>query len=98
MAAKKFEIGRVRAGDIVFVDTRSVDAIGKIERFVIVYGQRLLAWWRRDRSIPLRDKLPKHSHVMLGLDGGTVIHADGKSVTIEVISEALQHATPAAAK
>src|SRR5690606_4075524 len=43
--------------------------------------------------ISIFDRIPKYSHVILGLDGGIVIHADGKSVEIEVITDALHIAT-----
>src|SRR5690606_40510835 len=83
-----------RAGDIIFFDSNSPRFWSRLKRNVNVTGQRLLAATRHSKHrISIFGRIPKYSHVILGLDGGIVIHADGKSVEIEVITDALHIAT-----
>lgn len=90
----QFNVGHIRAGDIIFFDSNSPRFWSRLKRNVNVIGQRLLAATRHSKHrISIFDRIPKYSHVILGLDGGIVIHADGKSVEIEVITDALHIAT-----
>lgn len=89
-----FELGRIRAGDVIFFNTNSPHFWPRLKRNVNVIGQRLLVVFRTTKNrISIFDRIPRYSHVLLGLDGGIVIHADGKSVEIEVITDALHIAT-----
>jgi hypothetical protein len=88
-----FEIGAISAGDIVFVYDRSPRVRNKISRFINVIGQRILASIRKEERLRLAPRVRRYSHVMLGVGGGLIIHADGKSVAVEVISDALHHHT-----
>jgi hypothetical protein len=67
-------------------------------RFVNVVGQRVLAAIRRREPITLKPRIRRYSHVMLGVGDGLIIHADGKTVAVEVISDALHHATSEASR
>lgn len=90
----QFNVGHIRAGDIIFFDSNSPRFWPRLKRKVNVIGQRLLAATRHsEHKISIFDRIPEYSHVILGLDGGIVIHADGKSVEIEVITDALHIAT-----
>jgi hypothetical protein len=91
-----FAIGQISTGDIVFVDVRPNRVLDRVVRYLNVNGQRLLLALRKDEKISPWKKLPKHSHVMLGLDGGLIIHADGKKVAVEIISDALHYGTEVA--
>ncbi len=88
-----FEIGAISAGDIVFVYDASPRVRNKISRFINVIGQRILASIRKVERLRLAPRVRRYSHVMLGVGGGLIIHADGKSVAVEVISDALHHHT-----
>jgi hypothetical protein len=89
--SSNFQIGRLSAGDIVFVYDKPSRLWHKIGLFFNVIGQRILAALRTEQRISPLVRMPKHSHVMLGLSGGLIIHADGKSVKIEIISDALHY-------
>src|ERR1700688_4106817 len=82
-------ITAVNAGDIVLVYDQSTRLRNIAKRWGNVVGQRILAAIRRGEHVPLKSRLPYYSHVLLGLGGGLIIHADGKTVAVEVIHEAL---------
>lgn len=88
---REFHTGHIAAGDIIFTCDTSPKLSERFENVFNFCGQRLLAALRRHDRIPLSERIPKYTHVMLGLDGGLVIHADGNRVSIDVISDALQH-------
>ncbi len=90
---KTLQIGAISAGDIVFVYDDSARGLDKIKQLINVTGQRILAAVRKEERLSLQLRTPQYSHVMLGMDGGLIIHADGKKVAIEVISDALTHGT-----
>jgi hypothetical protein len=92
----RLRIAALEPADIVFVYDQSSGLLNKVDRLANVYGQRALAAVRRPESLPIG--VPLYSHVMLGMGGGLIIHADGKTVSIEVISDALQYATEEAAR
>ena len=92
-----FDLKSLRAGDIVFAYSGSSRLKGRLRPNLNVTGQRLLMAVRRKHQIPLRTALPRYSHVMLGLGNGLVIHADGKKVCVEIISDALKYDTDDAA-
>jgi Permuted papain-like amidase enzyme, YaeF/YiiX, C92 family len=92
-----FQIGAISAGDVVFVYDGSTRIDKKVKRFLNVIGQRILASIRRAERVSLRPRVRKYSHVMLGVGGGLIIHADGKTVAVEVVSDALHHNTKDAA-
>jgi hypothetical protein len=92
-AASNFRIDAISAADIVLVYDQSPRLRNILVRFVNVVGQRVLASLRKTERL---NRIPwrcKFSHVMLGLDGGLIIHADGKTVAVEVISDALHYQT-----
>jgi hypothetical protein len=91
-----FRIGAIGAGDIVFVYDRSQRVRDKIMQFVIVNGPRILAWFRKTEQVMPFSALHKYSHVMLGVGSGLIIHADGETVAVEIISDALVYETKVA--
>lgn len=94
MANKTFRHGSLRAADIVFTNARPKGLLPRTKTFLNVAGQRLLAAFRSSGAIPITASWPRHSHVMLGLDSGAVIHADGKLVTLDPLEEALAYGKP----
>lgn len=92
-ALSNFQIGAISAGDIVFVYPRPTRLRKLIVRFLNVVGQRILASLRKTDRLGLRMPLRSYSHVMLGVGGGLVIHADGKTVAVEIITDALHQET-----
>lgn len=81
--------GHIRSGDIIFVKSAASRKGRRLVQNLNVNGQRVLTAFRRNERIGMTQRLPKHSHVMLGLDGGNIIHADGKTVALEGVEEAL---------
>ena len=79
----------IEAGDIVIVLGRPSNPVGKLKQSINVLGQRALVKLRASDPVDLLAPLPKHSHVMLGVGDGLIIHADGKTVALEVLSDAL---------
>src|SRR5207248_7312520 len=69
----------ISAGDIIFVYNERARGLGKVKEFINVSGQRVLASMRKRDKLSLKQEIRKHSHVMLGMDGGLIIHADGKT-------------------
>jgi hypothetical protein len=94
----QFSVASIWAGDVIFVYDQSPGLLKKIIRVVNTYGQRLLARLRRQQSLPIRKKLTRYSHVMLGAGGGVIVHADGKTVSVEVVSDALRFGKPDAVR
>ncbi|SAL52727.1 YiiX/YebB-like N1pC/P60 family cysteine hydrolase [Caballeronia concitans] len=92
-------LGAVRAGDLIFVHPRTGRAHEKIKRYLNVKGQRILSGAREgERVSPLKSAtrhVRDYSHVMLGLGGGLIIHADGKKVVIDVLQDVVEACTPA---
>ena len=93
-----FLIGEVRAGDIVFVYDGSTSAVKRVKRWINILGQRILASVRKTDRSRLKLETQKYSHVMLGLGQGLIIHADGKTVAVEVVSDALHYDTKDASR
>lgn len=85
----KFEAGHLRSGDIIFVLPTTAEKGKWWVQKLNVFGQRLLAWMRRTDRISPRKKTAMYSHVILGLDSGNVIHADGNTVALESVESAL---------
>jgi hypothetical protein len=85
--ASEFDGVSLDAGDVVFMAKRASPRHEKISTAINVNGQRLLAALRRADRLNLRARLGAWSHVLLALGGGTVIHADGRSVVIETARE-----------
>jgi hypothetical protein len=92
-ALSNFQIGAISAGDIVFVYPRPAGLRKWIVRFLNLVGQRILASLRKTDRLALRTPARSYSHVMLGVGGGLVIHADGKTVAVEIITDALRQET-----
>jgi len=92
-ALSNFQIGAISAGDIVFVYPRPARLRKLIVRFFNVIGQRILASLRKTDRLALRTPVRSFSHVMLGVRGGLIIHADGKTVAVEIIADALHQET-----
>jgi uncharacterized protein YycO len=88
-----FRISAISAGDIVFVYNETAHIRDKASRFITVNGQRILASVRKTDRLEPTSPIHKYSHVMLGMGGGLIIHADGQKVAIEVISDALRWQT-----
>ena len=86
---EQFRSLSIEAGDIVIVLDRPSNPFGKLKQTINVIGQRALARLRASDPVDLLAPLPKHSHVMLGVGDGLIIHADGKTVALEVLSDAL---------
>ena len=86
---EQFRSLSIEAGDIVIVLGRPSNPVAALKQAVNVLGQRALAKLRASDPVDLLAPLPKHSHAMLGVGDGLIIHADGKSVALEVISDAL---------
>jgi hypothetical protein len=84
----KFDFMSIRAGDIIFVLPES-RGLSKLTQLTNVHGQHLLAKMRRNNRLGLRASVRKYSHVMLGAGDGLIIHADGKKVALEVVTDAL---------
>jgi hypothetical protein len=84
-----FRIDAISAADIIFVYDGSTRVRNKVIRFINVVGQRILASIRKAERLTLALRVRKYSHVMLGVGGGLIIHADGKTVAVELISVAL---------
>src|SRR5262245_11755563 len=92
-AVPEFSISAIQAGDIVFIYDQSAGIQDVVKGFGNVIGQRVLAAARRTEPISIRSRLPYYSHVMLGLGGGLIIHADGRTVAVEILPAALQFQT-----
>ena len=92
-ALSNFQIGAISAGDIVFVYQRPAHLRKLIVRFLNLAGQRILAWFRKMDRLALMTPIRSYSHVMLGVGGGLIIHADGKTVAVEIIADALHQET-----
>lgn len=86
-----FRIGAVANGDVILIYSQPQRFWDRRVREVNVYGQRILAAMRRVEHVSPFISFPHHSHVMLGIGGGLVIHADGKRVNIDVISDVIRH-------
>ena len=84
-----FEIFELWPGDILFVYENSNNKGERFGRFLNTSGQRLLAASRKRNRIPAWARLPKYSHVILGLQQGLAIHADGTKVRVELLSDAI---------
>lgn len=84
-----FEISQLRAGDIIFVKSSRSEKRQLLIQNLNIHGQRVLAALRRQDRISLTEHLPRHSHVMLGLGLGNIIHADGRTVALEGVEQAL---------
>ncbi|MBB3122023.1 hypothetical protein [Pseudoduganella violacea] len=80
----------IEAGDIVLVRSNPAKLHGNLKRYVNINGQRVLASIRGGGSARAEIPSSGHSHVMLGMGDGLVIHADGHSVVYEVASDALK--------
>jgi uncharacterized protein YycO len=93
-----FLIGAVLAGDIVFVYDGSTSSVKRVKRSINILGQRILASIRKTGRGSWKQDSRKYSHVMLGLGGGLIIHADGKTVAVEVVSDALRYDTKDASR
>lgn len=85
---ERFDLMSVQAGDIIFV-FRHAHGIDGLLQWGNVQGQRVLANFRSTDRIRLTPALPVFSHVMLGTGVGTIIHADGTKVALEVVTDAL---------
>ncbi|HEY3458121.1 MAG TPA: hypothetical protein VGK64_26300 [Bryobacteraceae bacterium] len=96
-ALSNFQIGAISAGDIVFVYPRPARLRKLIVRFLNLVGQRILASLRKTDRLALRMPVRSFSHVMLGVGGGLIIHADGKTVAVEIVADALHQETNEAA-
>ncbi|HEX4322419.1 MAG TPA: hypothetical protein VHZ52_16015 [Acidobacteriaceae bacterium] len=92
-SAPSFQIASVATGDIVFVYDGSRSPIKRVKRWINILGQRILAAMRKTDPSPLKRETQKYSHVMLGLGQGLIIHADGKTVAVEIVSDALRYDT-----
>jgi hypothetical protein len=92
-SAPSFETSAVAAGDVVFVYDQHTNPVKRFKRLGNVIGQKLLASIRRQDRQPLKSGLRTYSHVMLGVGNGLIIHADGKTVTVEPMSDALNYET-----
>jgi Permuted papain-like amidase enzyme, YaeF/YiiX, C92 family len=88
-----FKTSAVAAGDVVFVYDQHTNPIKRFKRLGNVIGQRLLASIRRQDRQPLKSGVRNYSHVMLGVGNGLIIHADGKKVAVEPMSDALNYET-----
>ena len=97
-AGSTFSLGEVAAGDVVFVYSQAKQLKEKFRRLLNVSGQRLLMATRSVERISLFENLPKYSHVMIGVGGGLVIHADGKSVNIDIVTDTIGISMTDAAK
>ncbi|MBQ5950011.1 YiiX/YebB-like N1pC/P60 family cysteine hydrolase [Massilia sp. ST3] len=91
-AQAKFDPLSIQAGDIIFVLPRS-SGWSWLKQQANVQGQHLLAKIRRAKRLGLAARVRKYSHVMLGVGGGLIIHADGKKVALEVVTDALDFAS-----
>lgn len=87
---RAFTLGAIVNGDVILIYSRPRSLWGRVSRFINVGGQRLLAAIRRVERVSLFRRLPSHTHAMIGIGGGLVIHADGKLVTIDVISDIIR--------
>lgn len=85
-----FSIGGLIDGDIVLIYSRPQSILGRVFRSINTMGQRLLAAIRRVERVSIFARIPSFSHAMIGIGGGLVIHADGKRVSIEVISDVIR--------
>lgn len=92
-ALSNFQIGAISAGDIVFVYHRPARLRKLIVRFLNIVGQRILASFRKMDRLALRMPVRSYSHVMLGVGGGLIIHADGKTVAVEIVADGLHQET-----
>lgn len=90
-------VGSVADGDVVLIYSRPNSLLSRLSRCINVGGQRLLAAIRHVDRVSLFQRLPSHSHALLGIGGGLVIHADGKRVSIDVISDVIRPGTEEAA-
>jgi hypothetical protein len=84
----KFDVMSIKAGDVIFVLPES-SGFGKAVQLINIQGQHLLAKVRRRNRLPLKARVRKYSHVMLGAGNGLIIHADGKKVALEVVNDVL---------
>lgn len=89
----RFALAHIKAADIVFVYPSSAHLHEKIIRFFNIVGQRFLAGIRREHRVAPLARVPRFTHVMLGVGSGLVVHADGKIVRVEIVSDALAYAT-----
>ena len=87
------EVGHLRAGDVIFVTGGSSGKKENLSQALTIHGQRVFAALRRQETISLTERLPGHSHVMLGLNNGNIIHADGRTVALEGLEQALRVGT-----
>jgi hypothetical protein len=88
-----FQTAAIAAGDVVFVYDQHTNPVKRFKRLANVIGQRLLASLRGQDRQPLKAGVQSYSHVMLGVGNGLIIHADGKQVTVEPMSDALAYDT-----
>jgi hypothetical protein len=84
----RFDLMSIKAGDIIFV-LPATSGLSKLKQVVNIQGQHLLAKVRRRERMGLVERVQKYSHVMLGAGNGLIIHADGKTVALEVVTDAL---------
>jgi hypothetical protein len=84
----KFDFLSIKAGDVIFVLPHS-SGLSKLTQVANVHGQHLLAKLRKSNRLPIKASVRKYSHVILGLGDGLIIHADGKKVALEVVTDAL---------
>jgi uncharacterized protein YycO len=85
-----FRSNTASAGDIIFVYNDTARGGDKVKEFINVNGQQILASLRKTDRLKREPGIRKYSHVMLGMKGGHIIHADGKTVAIEVLPDALR--------
>lgn len=91
--SNSFQSWRIAAGDVILVYSGSGGKQHRVISRLNVIGQRILASVRKLDRLPLLSKLPRFSHVMLGIGPGLIIHADGKSVAVEIPKDALRQNT-----
>jgi uncharacterized protein YycO len=94
--APRFYLSALRPADIVFVYDQSRGLLNKADRLVNVHAQSVLAALRKVEATV--GGVSPYSHVMLGIGAGLIIHADGKTVSIENAVDALQYETEEASK
>ncbi|MEH6433810.1 hypothetical protein [Massilia sp. DD77] len=91
-AQAKFDPLSIQAGDIIFVLPKA-SGWSWLKQLANVQGQHVLAKLRRSKRLGLAARVRKYSHVMLGAGDGLIIHADGKTVALEVVTDALDFAS-----
>ena len=92
-ASTHFRIGAVSAADIVLIYDQSPRLRKVLTRFFNVVGQRILASVRKMKHLNPTLWGREFSHVMLGVGGGLIIHADGKTVAVAILDDALHFQT-----